>query len=76
MSTLPKGLIIYHKVPTSFHGQYKDSVIEIQKDFHDTQLFYITVTGKDGIRSYDGWAPKDIRTIYQAILDAIDGAQL
>lgn len=78
MSKLPKDLIVYHKVPSSFHGKYKGSVIEISSSVHsnDPGIFYIIVTSPDGTYSYDGWSPKEVRTIHQAILEAIDGAQL
>jgi hypothetical protein len=78
MSKLPKELIIYHKVPSSFHGSYRGSTIEIKSNLHsdDAGLFYITVTAPDGTYSYDGWSPEEVRTINQAVLEALKGAEL
>ena len=57
-----------------FTGTHKGAEIHIERE--PDGRFYIIVTWKDGGHLYDGWAPREVRTMVAAKREAIKGACL
>lgn len=68
-------LITRQRTYDSFYGEYCGETIEIERD-KETDDFYIRVFSDAGA-GYDGyWPGSEHRTIDEALIEAMDGAQL